>query len=626
MIINVKDFGAIGDGYNDDSDAFQAALDSMKPSAGMRDAKGGGVLLVPAGNYYLTKTLWINHRVEIVGITGAEGQNIIRYTFYDNSDGTCDSLGNLPANVSRLMFKRGVTGIRVAYGGPVTGNGGISYMDNAVGTILRNLTIIGAFNRNPAIGDPLDQSTKSIMWPDPPTNPSEFAHGISVKARVIVENCYIANFKGNGIHIVALTNQENVEAIDFNNSRGLDYASLSSLRKTNNVLLQNGDLYNGKNIIRAPIPRNYDLKHQALGDLNRDNMYLLFVDKAGVIEYQLAQFQANVIGSSFINVSSGYNYLNGFYTIGNNAGNTFLQGVHCHHNFGYGFFDSESSGGNTYLNCQADYNQAEGFYRLYTVIENDDPSKYSKKSLAAHTYINCYQEDNGPGKNIRARVYPHAIIIGGTLADSNNCEPDPDPVFNILPPNILTDLFNDALPAILTQGASYGFAGFPNGITATGGDNPTIVDSEKNLVRIDIGGVSKGTALVLHKLDENKNRVGSVNLAYQEDTHWWAMENNFAKGQNSFCFSTKEATEGPNKFWLPNGFFIGAHPNRNQFVSLNYDNGVLTEDISKHRIGDIIFNDAPVFGDPKRGFAGYMLVNINGELKWAGFGKLENLE
>jgi polygalacturonase len=82
MIFNVKDFGAIGDGHHDDSDAFQRALDSMVPKVGvLKDAKGGGVLLVPEGNYYLTKTLWISHRVEILGITGAEGENLINYTY-----------------------------------------------------------------------------------------------------------------------------------------------------------------------------------------------------------------------------------------------------------------------------------------------------------------------------------------------------------------------------------------------------------------------------------------------------------------------------------------------------------------------------------------------------------------
>jgi hypothetical protein len=284
MIFNVKDFDAIGDGHHDDSNAFQRALDSMVPKMGvLKDAKGGGVLLVPEGNYYLTKTLWISHRVEIIGITGAEGENLINYTFFDNPDGTCDSKVN-PGAVSRLMFKRGVTGIRVATGGPLTGNGDVGYADGAAGTILRNLTIMGAFNRNPKIEKPLELKT---MWLDAPVSPTEFAHGISVKTKVIVDNCYIFNFKGNGIHIVALANQEVLpNAVTLNNGIDFDYSIFLSLRNTNHVGVKDGGVIGGQSIIvnntdsNGEIKPNYDLKHQALGDLNRDNAYILRVENA----------------------------------------------------------------------------------------------------------------------------------------------------------------------------------------------------------------------------------------------------------------------------------------------------------------------------------------------------------
>src|SRR5215472_927952 len=45
-IFNVRDFGAVGDGTNKDTVAFQKALDACAVS-------GGGEVLVPAGNYLI---------------------------------------------------------------------------------------------------------------------------------------------------------------------------------------------------------------------------------------------------------------------------------------------------------------------------------------------------------------------------------------------------------------------------------------------------------------------------------------------------------------------------------------------------------------------------------------------
>ncbi len=57
--LNVKDFGATGDGNADDYQEFKAALDSA--------AKSGAKVLVPAGVYRLSKTLVLKDGVTIVG-------------------------------------------------------------------------------------------------------------------------------------------------------------------------------------------------------------------------------------------------------------------------------------------------------------------------------------------------------------------------------------------------------------------------------------------------------------------------------------------------------------------------------------------------------------------------------
>src|SRR5215467_15597304 len=45
--LNVRDFGAVGDGVTNDGPAFQAALDALATA-------GGGTLFVPQGQYAIT--------------------------------------------------------------------------------------------------------------------------------------------------------------------------------------------------------------------------------------------------------------------------------------------------------------------------------------------------------------------------------------------------------------------------------------------------------------------------------------------------------------------------------------------------------------------------------------------
>ena len=56
---NVKDYGALGNGVDDDSIAFQTALSEM--------AETGGALYVPAGTYVLTQELAIPDGVTLLG-------------------------------------------------------------------------------------------------------------------------------------------------------------------------------------------------------------------------------------------------------------------------------------------------------------------------------------------------------------------------------------------------------------------------------------------------------------------------------------------------------------------------------------------------------------------------------
>lgn len=80
--VNVKDFGATGDGVTDDTAALQAAF----------TAGGGGTIYLPAGTYYITSSLPITNSTRILGENyhwPGTGHSIIRgddnVTFFDLS-------------------------------------------------------------------------------------------------------------------------------------------------------------------------------------------------------------------------------------------------------------------------------------------------------------------------------------------------------------------------------------------------------------------------------------------------------------------------------------------------------------------------------------------------------------
>jgi polygalacturonase len=52
--LNVRDFGALGDGKHDDASAIQSAIDTLAYKAG---APGGGILVFPSGVYCVSAQL-----------------------------------------------------------------------------------------------------------------------------------------------------------------------------------------------------------------------------------------------------------------------------------------------------------------------------------------------------------------------------------------------------------------------------------------------------------------------------------------------------------------------------------------------------------------------------------------
>lgn len=156
--VNVRWFGAVGDDVTDDGPAFMAAIAYLRSiAAGGVYSSASPTLFIPFGQYFLgTTTLDISHTITIEG------------------EGTGDAGGN----GTILRWAANTTGIRLqAYNtsgaSTVDGTGHTS----AAASIIERLMLKGAFAGSEG----------------------EF-HGIHLKVRAIIRDCYITNFQGDGIH------------------------------------------------------------------------------------------------------------------------------------------------------------------------------------------------------------------------------------------------------------------------------------------------------------------------------------------------------------------------------------------------------------------------------------------
>ena len=86
---NVKDFGAVGNGVTNDTAAIQAAIDYMNTTY------SGGIVFVPAGNYYVPGGLTLKGGVELVG--EGRGSTTIQAQAVDVTVITFDATSNYAA-------------------------------------------------------------------------------------------------------------------------------------------------------------------------------------------------------------------------------------------------------------------------------------------------------------------------------------------------------------------------------------------------------------------------------------------------------------------------------------------------------------------------------------------------
>ena len=118
-VVNVKDFGAVGDGITDDTVAIQAAIDSV-----------GKTVFLPSGTYLIKNTLVISKVIELEGTptstllykgangecikvaAGVDTQNVLLYNFVIE-DGGLDRVNTWTINLTQMSASK-IMNVRLA--------------------------------------------------------------------------------------------------------------------------------------------------------------------------------------------------------------------------------------------------------------------------------------------------------------------------------------------------------------------------------------------------------------------------------------------------------------------------------------------------------------------------------
>jgi hypothetical protein len=118
-VVNILDFGAVGNGTTDDTVAIQAAINSLAITSSA-NATGGGTVYIPAGKFRITSTIKIGHGITLLG-NGAGG-----YPFIGVNSQMSQIYADFGANVNQWTIDSATyvtaTGLPVAYNAWVNGS------------------------------------------------------------------------------------------------------------------------------------------------------------------------------------------------------------------------------------------------------------------------------------------------------------------------------------------------------------------------------------------------------------------------------------------------------------------------------------------------------------------------
>lgn len=113
--VNVKDFGALGNGAHDDSDAIQNALNYCATTSAYR------TLFFPSGTYMISKTITIPTQIKVIGVGNLSilklmnNHNLTRYVWRENAKETdlshryrsamfCTNTDAISVNIENIVF------------------------------------------------------------------------------------------------------------------------------------------------------------------------------------------------------------------------------------------------------------------------------------------------------------------------------------------------------------------------------------------------------------------------------------------------------------------------------------------------------------------------------------------
>ncbi len=140
-VVDVRDFGAEGDGAADDTSSIQAAIDSIAiytaSAVAPKRSLGGGTVFLPKGTYKITGTLKVYQNIIFLGA----GKDATRIEFSGSSDNVIELTYKTVTDVTYKKINIHVRDLTIDCGGST--NVGIS-SDNTAGLIvssIRDVTI-----------------------------------------------------------------------------------------------------------------------------------------------------------------------------------------------------------------------------------------------------------------------------------------------------------------------------------------------------------------------------------------------------------------------------------------------------------------------------------------------------
>lgn len=180
-VINVKSFGAVGDGVTNDYAAVRAALDYAKTNGRVEGAATGTqTIYFPLGNYYM-------------------GSNALELhaTYHLLGDGRGVATGGIG---TKLTWDANTSGIITHQDKTFGLNGlGTTSLGTAAGTILENLWLIGGWASTPTEGN---------------------YHAVQFRTPTTARHVFVQNWQGAGFFISASTGSASGAAIPYGNVNG----------------------------------------------------------------------------------------------------------------------------------------------------------------------------------------------------------------------------------------------------------------------------------------------------------------------------------------------------------------------------------------------------------------------